>query len=626
MALVSALHEWRCYLEGNPAQIFTDHQSLEKLMTQPKLNGRQARWLELIWHYQHSIKYKEGVANLADPFSRRPDYLHLLHVHRKGLRGRRPEGVRVQAGDLPKARDANLHLLESTVGVDGIREALVTGYQNDPYYATGAKRHRAVKQVGGVWYFRHRVAIPNDLELRQQILRECHDTLCAGHQGWSRTLEAVAKVFWWPRLSAWVRRYVAACASCQAQKPRSAAVPGLLQPLPVPGARWESVSMDLMVSLPKSEAGHDAVVVYVDRLSKRVHLTACHTAITAPQLARLFVRDVFRLHGMPKTIVCDRDPKFVSEFWTTLFSVLGTTLNISTAYHPQTDGQTERMNMQLEQVLRHFLNGRHSNWEDLLPVAEFVMNSYTSATTGFTPFFLDTGMVPRTPIALAAEAVAPEGVPAITEGVLAEWREGLAAAQVAMKLAQDRYAAQADLSRVDMTLSVGQKVWLSSENVDLAGSPTAKFRPRWLGPFPVKRVVSKVACELELPSTMRRMHPVFHVSLLKPHIEDPIHPAPDPPAPVLNDEGEAEYYVEEIIGHRVRKYGKGQPRLELLVRWRGYGPEEDQYLPLVEVEETEAYDRYEQEMLRLKGPTGWPPALVVSAPKSHVHGRRQAGR
>ncbi len=197
MALVCALQKWRCYLEGNPSQIFTDHQSLERLMSQPKLNGRQARWLELIWHYQHSIKFKEGVANLADPFSRRPDYLQVcVALPRKSVvKGRRPEGVRVPAGELPVARLASLCALESTVSVEGVKEQLVSGYQTDPYYAAGAKRHRALKCVDGVWYFRHRVAVPNDLGLKQQILKECHNTLCAGHQGWSRTLELVAKSF-----------------------------------------------------------------------------------------------------------------------------------------------------------------------------------------------------------------------------------------------------------------------------------------------------------------------------------------------------------------------------------------------------------------------------------------------
>lgn len=146
--------------------------------------------------------------------------------------------------------------------------------------------------------------------------------------------------------------------------------------------------MDLITSLPASARGQDAIAVFVDRLSKRVHLAPVDTSITAPQLARVFVDTVVKHHGVPEIIVSDRDPRFVSDFWGSLFRLLGTQLNISTAFHPQTDGQTERTNRQLEQVLRHYVNAQHTNWDELLAIAEFSINSHVSAATGFTPFFL----------------------------------------------------------------------------------------------------------------------------------------------------------------------------------------------------------------------------------------------
>jgi hypothetical protein len=367
--------------------------------------------------------------------------------------------------------------------------------------------------------------------------------------------------------------------------------------------------MDLMVALPKSPSGKDAIVVFVDRLSKRVHMAPVSSGISAPELARVFLDTVFKHHGMPETLVCDRDSKFVSAFWQTLFSLMGTTLNISTAYHPQTDGQTERTNRQLEQVLRHYINPQHSNWEELLPVVEYAVNAHTSASTGFTPFYLDTGMTPHTPLALAASGLLPAGTPHTTQSVIEEWKEALAAAQVAMRLAQDRYAAHADLSRIDSSYKMGDKVWLSSEHVTLHSRPSKKFRERWLGPFVVKRVVSPVAYELDLPHRMK-LHHVFHVAVLKPHVEDPVHPPPaQPPNPVINEDGEEEYVVQEILEHRVRKI-HGRHKLELLVRWEGYGPEHDDWLPVSECEELAAYDVYIQEMLRTLGPNGWPPEEV----------------
>ena len=634
-ALVGALQEWRCYLEGGQAIIYTDHQSLQRLMAQPKLNGRQARWLELIWHYQHVIKFKEGVANLADPFSRRPDFLQNLQSI-KSSRGKRSLHPRYPSHLTSEQRVSSLQQLESVMQVQDLRSQLMEGYAQDPYYASGAKSNRALKCVDGIWYYRHRVAVPDLTALRQQLLKEAHDSPTAGHQGHARTLELLACHYWWPRLSAWVRRYVRACHSCQVNKPRNTATPGVLQPLPVPSARWQSISMDLITSLPPSASKKDAIAVFVDRLSKRVHLAPVETSITAPQLARVFVDTVFKHHGVPEIIVSDRDPRFVSEFWRSLFSLLGTQLNISTAFHPQTDGQTERTNRQLEQVLRHYVNAQHTDWDELLAVAEFAINSHVSTATGYTPFFLDTGMHPRIPLSLAAQSLSQgeqvhtpgaaeaPGPPFTTRAFMHEWNEAEKAAKVAMRIAQDRYAAHADLKRLDVTFKDGDKVLLSTENLRLPSTVSRKFRARWIGPYPIRRAVSPVAYELLLPRTLR-VHPVFHVSLLKAYREDTINPSPpSPPDPLVNDDGEEEYYVQELLQHRVRRIGR-RNRVEFLVRWTGYGPDADEWLPLADVEETEAYDRYEAEMRRMHGPT-WPQQLLEDSNAAPSQPRRTPRR
>jgi len=174
-ALVGALQEWRCYLEGGQAIIYTDHQSLQRLMSQPKLNGQQARWLELIWHYQHVIKFKEGVANLADPFSRRPDFLQNLQST-KSTRVKRSLPPHALLHPTSDQREHSLHHLESTLQVQDLRAQLIEGYLQDPYYASGAKSNRALKCVEGIWYYRHRVAVHNLAALRQQLLQEAHDS------------------------------------------------------------------------------------------------------------------------------------------------------------------------------------------------------------------------------------------------------------------------------------------------------------------------------------------------------------------------------------------------------------------------------------------------------------------
>lgn len=634
-ALVKALQEWRCYLEGTASTVYTDHQSLQRLMNQPKLNGRQARWLEQIWHYQHIIKFKEGVANLADPLSRRPDHLepspqavdHRSPEFSGWLRSQLPSMPNdpgppfIPKASIPAERQAALHVVESAVQVEDIREQLVSGYAADPYFQPDAKRHRALQCVDGVWYFRHRLAVPNAPELRSKLLAEAHDTPYSGHQGRTRTLEQLARHFWWPRMTQWVRRFVRACYSCQVNKPTNQRTGGLLQPLPVPERRWQSVSTDLITDLPVSESGNDSVCVFVDRLSKRVHLAAVKKTITAPQFARVFLDTIFKHHGMPSNIVSDRDPRFTSAFWRSFVSLLGTTLNISTSFHPQTDGQTEIVNRQVEQVMRHFVNSAHKNWEELLPLVEFVLNSHTSASTGFTPFYLDTGMAPTTPLVLyastpgrpspdpdpygpshpAAAAVDEQEAraPALTRETLSEWREAVATAQVAMRLAQQNFAAQADRARRDLSFKVGDKVLLSTEHLKLAGQPSRKFRQRYVGPFEVVMVVSPVAYKLRLPQSLK-VHPVFHVSLLKAYEQDPINHHPAPPDPVVGSDDESEYEVAEILDHRWRRR-----KLEYLVRWVGYGPEEDKWLPASYLEDVKALDDYEAEMSRLGKP--WPP-------------------
>jgi hypothetical protein len=168
-----------------------------------------------------------------------------------------------------------------------------------------------------------------------------------------------------------------------------------------------------------------------------------------------------------------------------------------------------------------------------------------------------------------------------------------------MRLAQDRYAAQADLRRVDVSFAVGDKVYLSTENLRLPGQLSPKFRQRWIGPYPINRVISPVAYELKLPPTLK-IHPVVHVSLLKAHHTDPINPFPQPPPPVEVD-GEEEFEVGEILNHRVTRFG----RLQFLVRWKGYGPADDEWLDLKELEDVQALDVYEAEMQQ-RG-IKWPP-------------------
>ena len=194
-----------------------------------------------------------------------------------------------------------------------------------------------------------------------------------------------------------VAAYVSACDTCQRVKFRRDRPAGLLQPLPIPDRKWQSVSMDYIVELPRTSSGHDAILVFVDRLTKMVHLVATTSEVTAEETAELFVRHVVRLHGTPDELISDRDRRFSSRFFKQLMQLLGVHQRMSTAFHPQTDGQTEVMNRTVEDYLRSFVGPVHDNWDDRLSLAEFAMNNSKSASTGASPFFLNYGEHPRSP-------------------------------------------------------------------------------------------------------------------------------------------------------------------------------------------------------------------------------------
>ncbi|KAL1920728.1 uncharacterized protein VTP21DRAFT_11363 [Calcarisporiella thermophila] len=175
---------------------------------------------------------------------------------------------------------------------------------------------------------------------------------------------------------------------------------GLLQPLPIPTRRWEQISMDFIFQLPKTKRGFDAILVIVDRLTKRAHFIPTTTNASAVEVAEIFMQNIFKLHGLPAHIISDRDPQFTSRFWKALFEKLGTRLAMSTAFHPQTDGQTERTNRTLEEMLRCYVNYKQDNWDTQLHIAKFAYNNASSASTGISPFLFDTGQPPMTPVNL----------------------------------------------------------------------------------------------------------------------------------------------------------------------------------------------------------------------------------
>ena len=227
-------------------------------------------------------------------------------------------------------------------------------------------------------------------------MRECHDVPSVGHVGMRRTLELVARQYHWRGMKGDIADYVRTCPMCQEVKSDNRTKAGLLQPLEIPTRKWAQVTTDLVTDLPESN-GFTAIAVFVDRMTKMVHFAPCTKEVTAPEYARIFVDTVFRLHGLPEVIISDRDPRFTSKFWTSLFDLLGTDLRFSTAFHPQTDGQSERMIQTLENFLRPYVERNPSEWTQHLALAEFAANNAVSMATGYSLFYLNGGEHPIVP-------------------------------------------------------------------------------------------------------------------------------------------------------------------------------------------------------------------------------------
>jgi hypothetical protein len=279
-----------------------------------------------------------------------------------------------------------------------------------------------------------------------------------------------------------------------------------------------------------------------------------------------------RLHGVPESILSDRDPRFTAHFWRAFWQQLGTTLTMSTAYHPQTDGQSERANRTLEEMLRSRINFEQTDWDEHLAAAELATNNSVHASTGYTPFFLNYGQEVSLPLDHAVADLLPTNNPAAEERVR-KLHEAITHARSNIESAQQRQARYADQHRRDVTFQVGDKVLLSTNHLQLKGADrrTPKFSFKYIGPFEIVRVVNQNAYELKLPPQLQLLHSTFNIDRLKPYRDGQL-PFPDrppadtrPPPDALLDTGDGVYELERILAKR----GRGR-NTQYLVMWKGY--------------------------------------------------------
>jgi transposase InsO family protein len=306
-----------------------------------------------------------------------------------------------------------------------------------------------------------------------------------------------------------IAHYVACCDTCSRVKIEHQKPAGLLKPLAVPVWKWEDISMDFVVGLPRTPKGNDLVWVIVDRLTKVAHIVPVKTRYTTEKHAELYVEHILRLHGTPRSIVSDRGPQFVSKFWQSFHKLMGTTLNHNTAFHPQTDGQTETVNQVLEDMLRACALTYGTDWESSLPFAEFSYNNSFQASLRMAPFEALYGRKCRTPLAWSEVGERALFGPAIIE----ESEEKVEKVRENLRFAQSRQKSYADKRRRELTFAVGDRVYLKVS--PLRGTKSflvkGKLATRYVGQYPITRRIGSLAYQLALPETMAGVHPVFHV-------------------------------------------------------------------------------------------------------------------
>ena len=340
------------------------------------------------------------------------------------------------------------------------------------------------------------------------------------------------------------------------------------------------------------------ILVVVCRLCKVVHIVPTTGKVGALGLAKLYRDHVWKLHGVPKEVISDRGKEFCNGFMKQLYKLIGTEQKLSTAYHPQTDGQTERVNRVLEDMLRNYVGGKQDDWDEYLAAAEFAINNSYHDSIGTTPFKLWTGRHPNLPVSIA-KGKFPKAAEFADQMI-----QGLADAKRHLEAAKQRQKAYADKKRRHVEFELGDKVLLNTKNINhlMPIGGTKNLLPKWIGPFSVSwKNPNATAYGLELPANMQRIHNVFHISLLKGHVPDGRTPPPPPP---IEEEGEKYYQIERVLDHRVIKRGRGTRR-EYLIRWEGYPLEHDTWEPesnIAESERGETLRRY-WEYIGLDPPT-----------------------
>src|SRR6266536_63615 len=411
-----------------------------------------------------------------------------------------------------------------------------------------------------------------DTPLRTAIIREVHAQPLSGHPGIAKLKQLVNSRYYWPGLGNDIDQYCANCHICRRSHVPRDKKPGFLQQLPVPDRPWQHITIDFK-KCPESKTKHNMVAIFVDRLGKRPITVPVRDTITAKELVPVFLMHVARHVGLPDSIVTDCGPQFISDFWNEVCKRLKIKVKLSTANHPQTDGQTEIVNQYFDQRLRPYINYYQDDWDKWVAMFDYQQAALWHETTGQSPFMTEKGYEPRTsfdwdtPVSAHTpkERLNQEEAKALVTRLHESWER----AKSGMTHSQKRYAIQANKHRRAINFRVGDKVWVSTKHWT-TDRPSKKLANQMDGPYEILEQISH-SFRLRLPESIK-VHPVFHADRLRKDPDNPLEGQSNPDPPPLQVNDQEEYEVQEILAVK-----QTRGKLRYKIKWKGWDDDPEYY-------------------------------------------------
>jgi transposase InsO family protein/predicted aspartyl protease len=614
LAIVKCIKEWNSELRGltKPFLILTDHKNLEPFTVKKRLNERQVRWAELLSEFNFKLEHRPGKeATIPDALSRREQDVpqgeddsrlaerdqtvlpEQLWISRTGISLPNPF---TDDKELADAWNASIDNDEVGAAYNKAREAVVQGQRTFPKDLNLKMAIGECKVSNELLYYRDRVWLPQHEPLTTRVIQKVHDSYLGGHPGRDATISLLSRQFYWVGMNADTRRFLRNCHVCGRTTVWRDKKKGLLKPLPIPSRIWSEISLDFITGLvPSAKNSSTVMLVITDRFSKgSMLLEVKEDEWDAEGFAGLFIERYCPIHWIPRAITSDRGVQFVNNFWKRLCELLKIERRLSTAYHPETDGATERRNQEVEAYLRSFVAYNQRDWGTLLPMAQIALDNRPAASTGISPFFLSHGWHPET-ISLPDnvqhqdENQDPTTRAEVAARKMQDARDFAEAALASAQQSQEYYANQS--RSVPASFKEGDKVWLNLKNIS-TDRPTKKLD--WVhAQYTVTRTFpgSSHFYELNVPTGI---HKKFHVSLLRPAATDPLptqeQDDPQPPA-IIAEDGEEEYGIEKVLYCCSQRQGRGYRRFAY-VKWKGYA--QPSFTLLENLQDTAALDNFER--------------------------------